>query len=113
MDIVNILMEHSHLVPLISFTLLMLAGLNIPISEDVVMIVSGAIAAISPLNHAIMIFIGCFCGAYFSDIIAYLIGRFLLRKIIDKKEKLGFLNKLISMEKLQKAEEYFANYGKK
>jgi len=113
MDIVSILAEHYYWLPLIAFTLLMLAALNVPISEDVVMIVSGAIAATSTLDYAIMVFIACFWGAYLGDIMAYCIGRFPLTKIIEKQGNKGFIKKLIPMDKLKKAENYFAVYGKK
>jgi len=113
MDVANILTEYQHLVPLISFTLLMLAALNVPISEDIVMIVSGAIAAMSTFEYTIMILAACFCGAYFGDIVAYLIGRFPLSKLIEKKDNTSFIGKLIPTEKLNKAKEYFDKYGKK
>ena len=114
MDIVNILMEYHNWLPLISFTLLMLAALNIPISEDIVMIVSGAMAAAtSTLEYTIVVIIACFLGAYLGDIMAYCIGRFPLSKIVAKKDNMGFIGKLISVEKLEKAEKYFATYGKK
>jgi membrane protein DedA with SNARE-associated domain len=81
----GILYNAAPYVHFISCGLLLLAGLNIPISEDVVFIVSSSIAAtIVPQNTA-AIFLGCFTGAYVSDIMAYGIGRYAGGRILQSK----------------------------
>ena len=78
MDVVSILTEYPGLLPLMSFTFLILAGCGFPISEDIVMVVSGAIAATVTLKYTAMVFIACFCGAYFGDIASHCMGKFFL-----------------------------------
>lgn len=91
----------------ISFGLLILAGFNMPVSEDIVFIVSASIAATIVPENTVYIFTGCFLGAYFSDIIAYMLGRTLGRKLL----KISFFQKFFPEEKIEKIEKYFLKYG--
>lgn len=91
----------------ISFGLLILAGFNFPVSEDIVFIVSASIAATLVPENTLYIFIGCFLGAYFSDIIAYMLGRTVGRKILQ----FSFFQKLFPEEKILYIENHFLKYG--
>jgi len=93
----------------ISFFLLLLAGFNLPVSEDIVFIVSAAIASSIVPENTIQIFIGCFVGAYFSDIIAYSIGRFGGNKLL----KINLFKKMMPEDRIITIEKYFEKYGKK
>ncbi len=93
----------------ISFGLLILAGFNFPVSEDIVFIVSASIAATIVPENTVYIFIGCFLGAYFSDVIAYVLGRTLGRKLL----KISFFQKFLPEEKIETIEKYFLKYGGK
>lgn len=93
----------------ISFGLLILAGFNFPVSEDLVFIVSASIAATIVPENTVYIFTGCFLGAYFSDVIAYVLGRTLGRKLL----KISFFQKFFPEEKIEKIERYFLKYGGK
>ncbi len=93
----------------IVFGLLILAGLNLPVSEDLVFIIAASIAATIAPEKTMLIFIGCFAGAYTSDIIAYSIGRFAGRQVMETK----VIRRFVSEKKLFKVEEYFHNYGQK
>ncbi len=99
----------------ISFGLLLLAGLNLPISEDVVFIISASIAATLAPENRYLIFAGCFLGAMCSDIIAYCIGRYGINRILSSRSLIKL--KLIHPEKMerriQKAVDYFDRYGGK
>ena len=93
----------------IAFGLLLLAGINIPVSEDLVFIISASIAATLVPQNTLIIFTCCFLGAYSSDIIAYSIGRYAGRQVMETK----FIRKFIPEKKLFKVEEYFHEYGQK
>ena len=111
----GILYNAAPCVHFISFGLLLLAGLNIPVSEDIVFIVSSSIAAtIVPQNTAI-IFLGCFAGAYLSDIMAYGIGRYAGNRILNSERlfRLDFFIKHFSKERIYRLESYFEKYGTK
>lgn len=100
----------------IAFGLLMLAGLNLPVSEDIVFIVSASIAATIVPQNTPLIFAGCFAGAYASDIVAYLIGRYFIGGFLIKHPavKEWRIVKLLFGEKnISRLEEYFNKYGSK
>ncbi|HPC40366.1 MAG TPA: DedA family protein [Spirochaetota bacterium] len=114
-DVKEILMGMSPYVQYISFGLLMLSGMSFPISEDIVFIISASIAATVAPHNLYYIFAGCFLGAYVSDITAYLIGRYALKKIIFSLILVRL--KLVNPEKLRERIDvltgYFAAYGGK
>jgi len=84
----------------------MLSGLSIPISEDVVIIISASIAATLQKDHTVIIFIGCFFGALISDWIPYTIGRFGGPKILQ----IPFFARILPKYKIDKIEAYFEKY---
>ena len=68
--------------PYLIFGLLLLAGLNFPVSEDAMLFISALLASNHP-QYTIPLFIGVFLGAYLSDIISYWLGRLVGPKIWD------------------------------
>jgi membrane protein DedA with SNARE-associated domain len=110
MDITSILTNSvGNNLHFISFGLLLLAGFNIPISEDLVFIVSASIAAAVYPENTFLIFAGCFLGAYLSDLIAYFIGRHGLPLI----QEFGFLKSEKMKERIVSLHIYFKKYGGK
>ncbi|QFP42068.1 DedA family protein [Borrelia miyamotoi] len=89
--------------PIIFSGLLILAGLNIPISEDAIILIGGMLSS-RKNEYTIPIFLGIFFGAYISDIISFCIGRFLAKKLFKQKTQ---TNKL-----LDKMNYYYGRYGK-
>ncbi len=108
MDIVTILStsmaENLHF---ISFGLLMLAGLNFPVSEDLVFIISASISATIIPENKYMIFAGCYLGAFLSDIVAYLLGRYALPLLF----KTRLFNRKSTRKRIVLIEFYFNKYG--
>ena len=105
-DILYSLAPYTHYV---SFFLLLLAGFNLPISEDIVIIVSASVAATIVPENGPLIFGGCVLGAYLSDITAYSIGKIAGRKILH----LNFIKRLIPEERVNRMENYYEMYGGK
>ncbi len=103
----SILIDLAQYVHFISFGLLLLAGLNFPVSEDLTFIISASLAATVVPENTVPIFIGCFTGALLSDIIAYSIGRF----GINRLRTLPMLKSLIRENRIEKITRYFDNYG--
>jgi membrane-associated protein len=69
------LCEYKELAPLMIFGMLVIAGFSLPISEDLLLIISGVIAStVMPERH-IQFFIAAMMGSYLSDWVAYGIGR--------------------------------------
>ena len=108
-DIPDYLISMAPYLHYVSFALLILAGFNLPISEDVVMIVSGSIAATVVPENTFIILVGCFLGAYNSDIFAYCMGRYFLSWVIRHKR----MANIIPVKKIKTMEQYFSKYGEK
>ncbi len=93
--------------PYAFFGLLVLAGFNLPVSEDL-MLLSSALIAIKNPHLKYELFAGVFLGAYISDLICYsFMGRYLGPKLF----KIKFFSKMINDEKLDKINGFYSKYG--
>ncbi len=93
--------------PYIIFGLLLLAGFNVPVSEDIMLFTSALLAAKNP-ELLYPLFIAVFAGAYLSDVICYgFMGRFLGEKIF----KIKFFKSMAPPEKIAKVTEFYEKYG--
>lgn len=93
--------------PYLIFGLLVLAGFNIPVSEDLMLFVSAILAAKNP-DYLVSLFSAVFLGAYISDLICYgFMGRYLGQKIF----KIKFFANMISQEKLNQITNFYKKYG--
>ena len=114
-DVKEIILGLAPYTHFISFGLIMLAGLNIPVSEDLVIIISASIAATAQPHNAPYIFTGCFLGAYLSDMVAYSIGRYGINKIVFSS--IMIRTKIVNRKKVEDTikaiQEYFGRYGGK
>ena len=82
-QVLQIAQEHVHWAPYIFFLLLLMAGLNVPVSEDLLLFTGGVLASEYP-TMLVPIYLGLFTGAYLSDLMVYWIfGRYLGQKIKD------------------------------
>jgi membrane-associated protein len=95
--------QYAHL---IIFGALLLAGLNIPVSEDAMLFISGVLASSHPayLPH---LFIGVYMGAYLSDLICYSLGRFLGPKLFE----IRFFANMVPPERIRKIHTFYEKYG--
>ena len=82
--------------PLVCFFALLLAGFNLPISEDVLIVMS-ALIAYEDRSQLIPNYIGVYAGAYVSDIISYWLGRFLGNGML----KFKFIEKALTPKKME------------
>jgi len=93
--------------PYAFFGLLVLAGFNLPVSEDLMLLTSALIAIKNP-HLKYELFAGVFLGAYISDLICYsFMGRYLGPKLF----KIKFFSKMINDEKLDKINGFYSKYG--
>jgi len=92
---------HSQYAHFWIFGLLLLGGLNLPISEDVLLIAGGWLAYTLPLEHAIHLYLWIYLGCCLSAWEAYWIGRLLGHKI--KKTSL--------LAKLEKVRQFYSRFG--
>ena len=92
--------------PFLIFGLLLLAGLNIPVSEDGMLFISAVLASHYP-DHAVALFIAVYMGAYFSDLICYWLGRLVGPKLLEIK----FFSTIVTPERREKIHAYYEKYG--
>ncbi len=98
---------HADHAPFVVFGLLLLAGFSFPISEDLLVIVSGVVASTVIPEKTIPLFIAVFLGSYLSDWIAYWIGRLLGTKLAQ----FAICRKTLSVERRDTVERFFRRYG--
>jgi len=85
---------------------LLLAGLSVPISEDVLIVVSALLAAKHP-DMLVPLFLGVYLGSYLSDLESYWLGRLLGPRLWGVK----ILSKLVTRRRVQQIGEYYEKYG--
>lgn len=91
----------------IIFGLLMLAGLNVPISEDVLLLMGGVIANTCIPEHAVNLFIWVYLGCWFSAWEAYWIGRMLGPKLYDIK----WFSRILNPSRIERLHYYYEKFG--
>lgn len=105
-DLIVYIQSNIHYAPLIIFGSLLLAGLNIPVSEDAMLFISAILASSNP-DYLPYLFAGVYMGAYLSDLICYGLGRFLGPKLFEIK----FFANMVPPERIRKIHNYYENYG--
>lgn len=85
---------------------LLLAGFNLPISEDLMIFMTAILSAKNP-DHMPYLYLGLFAGAFLSDLISYWLGRLLGPKLFQIK----FFKNMVSPELLEKIKGFYDRYG--
>ena len=106
--VTQVLSNRIESLPFVSFGLLMLAGFNVPISEDLVVILSALIAStyqdfINPYG----LYIAIYLGAYLGDFVSYFLGYYLGDKIFTQRP----FNRWIHPKHLETMTRYINRYG--
>jgi len=101
------IVHHAHIAPYLLFGLFLLAGLNIPISIDILVIIASILAATIIPEHTISLYVSALCGCYFSAWLAYWLGRLAGRKLL----KTAFFKKLLPEEKLDRLQKFYKKHG--
>ncbi len=104
---VDFVIQHAHLAHWFIFGSILLAGLNIPISADLMIIIGAVLAATVIPEHTLLLFSSVFLGCYFSAWLAYWMGRVLGPVFM----KWRFFRKFINPEKLEKLRTFYQKYG--
>lgn len=92
--------------PVAAFCVLILAGFNLPVSEDAVIILS---ATMVHQNKKLLIptYLALYSGIFISDIIAFCIGRLLSKGFLQFK----FLKKKLTPENMEWVSSHLENHG--
>lgn len=89
------------------FILFLLGGLNLPISEDLLMIGGGAIASTCIPDHTVRLFIWMLVGCYLASWETYWIGRLLGPKLYH----ISFFRRILTHERLELVRYFYAKFG--
>lgn len=92
--------------PFIIFGALLLAGFNLPVSEDAMLFISAILARNNP-EKLLWLFMGVFAGAYLSDLICYWLGR----KFGPKLFSIKFFSNMVSPKKLDRINHFYKRHG--
>lgn len=107
MDVaLDFIRQHADHAPWLIFGLFMLAGLNIPVSEDALIFLSALLAATRP-DLLWPLYIAMFSGAYLSDVVCYGLGRQLGPAIWESRR----FRKMVKRERVTQMQQFYAKYG--
>jgi membrane-associated protein len=106
-EIIQFIFENAAHAHWIVFGALMLAGLNIPISEDLMIIFSAVLAATVIPENTYKLFLAVFLGCYISDWVCYWIGR----KFGPKLWNISWFAKTFDQKRINQIHDYYAKYG--
>ncbi len=105
-EIIQFINLHIVWAPYIIFGLLLFAGFSFPIPEDLMMFTSAVLAAKNP-DHFLPLLAGVFAGAYFSDLIAYWLGRTFGPQLWN----IQFFAKMVSRKNITTVGNFYEKYG--
>jgi membrane-associated protein len=99
--------EHAAHAHLIIFALIMIAGLNIPISEDLLVITGGAIASTCLPEESLQSYLLVFSACWLSAWETYWIGRLLGPKLFE----IHWFSRLLPPSRIKRIEYYLHKFG--
>ena len=87
--------------------MLLLAGLNVPLSEDIILIMAGAVTSTCIPDHAARMLFWLYVGCWFSAWEAYTIGRFLGPKLYD----IRWFSHVLNPHRIDRLHHYIEKFG--
>jgi membrane-associated protein len=110
-SILHFVCENSHNAHWIIFILLLLAGINVPISEDFLLVTGGVIASTcftDPTNYTTFkLFFWIFLGCWISAWEAYWVGRLLGPKLYEVR----WFSRVITPHRIERLHHYYEKFG--
>ncbi|MGD0664114.1 MAG: DedA family protein [Rhabdochlamydiaceae bacterium] len=99
--------EHAQHAHWYIFAAILLAGFNIPISADVMVVTAAVLAAAIIPEHAWHLYLAIFLGCYFSAMIAYWVGRLLGKKL----GHFGWFQRFFPPQRMEKIQNFYHKHG--
>lgn len=106
-NIIQFITEHAPHAHWYIFAGLLLAGFNIPISIDAVMVISAILASSFVPEHKELLYFTVLFGCTISAWIAYTLGRLIGKKLTQTRP----FSALLKEERLSKIESFYQKYG--
>ena len=105
-DIFALLSEYVQFYPLVALVGLLLAGINLPISEDLI-IITGALLSHEEPDIMIYNLLAIYIGAISTDYFVYWVGR----RVRGGASKMSFFSKMVPEKALNKMHYFLDKYG--
>ena len=105
-SLIDFINSNASYAPFILFGTLCLAGFNVPVSEDALLLVAALLATQNP-EALPSLFFAVYTGAYVSDLISYGLGR----KLGPLIWKVRFFSKMLSRDRVEKIKGFYERYG--
>jgi membrane-associated protein len=105
--LVEWIIQHAHLAHWYIFGAIILAGLNIPVSADAMVIISALLASTVIPENTLFLFLSIFLGCYLSAMVSYWLGRLLG----DKLAHFRWFAKILSKERLNRINTFYERHG--
>jgi len=106
-QILQFVLGGSGYVPWVIMALILLAGCNIPISTDIIMVLAAFVATTNTIGYAFAIYSSLLVGSYFSAWISYWMGR----KMGVKLLRIRYFSKMFSEKRLKKIGGFYEKHG--
>lgn len=106
-QVYQFIIAHSSAAPWILFGLFLLAGMNIPISIDILVIIASLLAATIVPELTVPLYFSALLGCYLSAWLAYWIGRLFGEKLL----KMPWMAKMLPPARLEKLETFYRKHG--
>lgn len=106
-QITQFIIKNSHCAVWISFVLTLLAGFCIPISIDVIMVLSAFLAATTIPEQTVPLYLSLLIGCHLSAWIAYWVGRIMGPKLL----KFPVFEKIVPENKQKKIHRFYQKHG--
>lgn len=101
------IIQHAHQAHWLIFPIILLAGLNVPISVDLIILAAAFLAATVVPEHTLLLYLSIFLGCYFSACLSYWVGRIVGEKLC----RFSWFSKLLPESRLNKANRFYQKYG--
>jgi membrane protein DedA with SNARE-associated domain len=105
-DIIAWINQYTEFYPLVAIFLLFLAALNVPLSEDLI-IITGALLCRGDPSMLIPTFLALYFGVVIGDYFPYIMGKYIRKGSL----KLSFFTQLFSQKRLDKMHHYLEKFG--
>jgi membrane-associated protein len=106
-NILNFITQYHAFAPWIIFALLILAGLNVPISIDIMVIIAALLAANVIPDQTLTLFLCIVFGCHISALGSYWLGRLAGEKLLKQR----WFQKIFHTERLAKIEKFHKKRG--
>ncbi len=107
MDILQIACENEDIASWILVLLILLAGINFPLSLDIILISAGALGSTCLLEQTYSLFFIVFIASWISAWEAYWLGRLLGPKLYDFR----WFSHILSLKRIERLHHYYEKFG--